>query len=212
MAKSRVTFNDGSDWTLQSVYPDPAYHFRNWTPDSQPVGDFAHVLSNEQLYRFRTSWRYGASFEIPGIAMGAFLRSSLDIANKLKAHLLNGGTCSVYTDDALGSSYATCGIMPGTMPMIQMTDRRTIEYSMQLSLIDLSASPVEMTCHYLSSEQLAYHMLVGGVYVLGYGNKANEATAFLKDNGSGVMVLDDSAAAETHYLYLVDPDSNLVIA
>lgn len=44
--------------------------------------------------------------------------------------------------------------------------------------------------------QNAYLMLVGGTYRLGVGKKENEADAYLKDNGSGVYILDDDSAEE----------------
>ena len=45
--------------------------------------------------------------------------------------------------------------------------------------------------------QPAYLVLDGGVYKFAYGGKrADEADAFLKDNGSGVYVLDDDPAEE----------------
>ena len=48
-----------------------------------------------------------------------------------------------------------------------------------------------------------------GVYVL--KTLSSEATAYLKDDGAGNITLDDSAAAENRYLYLVDSTNNLVI-
>lgn len=135
---------------LESDWPDPASRFANWTPRKRPVGDSAHVMANEQRYMFRTSWRYGATFEIRGIQMGAAAGSALDIADRLIAHLLNDGTCSVYAEDALGSSYVTCGVMPGTEPELVPADRRKIEYSLALALINLASSPVQMICHYSS--------------------------------------------------------------
>lgn len=42
-----------------------------------------------------------------------------------------------------------------------------------------------------------------GTYVLGSGDKAGEASAFLQDNGSGVYVLNDDPAEEDRKMYLV---------
>lgn len=44
--------------------------------------------------------------------------------------------------------------------------------------------------------QNAYLMTSGSVYVFGVGKKENEATAFFKDNGSGVYILDNNSAEE----------------
>jgi hypothetical protein len=149
VAKARLTFTDDvGAATLQSDWPSPADRFGNWTPIKRPVGDSANRLSDETLYMFRTSWRYGASFEIRGLGMGAAAGSALDIADRLIAHLLNGGSCAVFTEDKLSSSYATCGLMPGVAPSLQQTDARSIEYTISLSLINLAGSPVQMICHY----------------------------------------------------------------
>lgn len=56
----------------------------------------------------------------------------------------------------------------------------------------------------------AYFMISGGRYVLGSGNKAGEAAAFLKDVGAGKFVLDSDPAEEDRALYLTG--SNRVIA
>lgn len=146
MAKSRVTFNDGTARTLQSDWPEPGSRFANWRPDTRPIGQTGVALADEAIHMFRTSTRYGCHFEIHGLGMGASAGSALDIANKLKAHLLGGGTCAVVTEDALGSSYASCGLMPGTEPEVVQVDRRAIEYVMRLSLINRAAA--EMICHY----------------------------------------------------------------
>lgn len=148
MAKSRITFDDGTARTLQSDWPDQGSRFRNFRPDTRPIGQTGTQLSNGALHMFRTRIQYGCHFEIHGLGMGGSAGSALDIANKLKAHLMGGGQCAVYTEDALGSTYATCGLMPGTEPEITPTNSRAIEYAMRLSLINLAGSPVEMICHY----------------------------------------------------------------
>lgn len=213
MAKPRVTFTfEGVAYQLQSDFPDPASRFRNWMPDRLPIGDAVHVQANEQMYRFRTSWRYGAHFEIPGLGMNILASASaLTIAQKLKAHLLDGGTCSVYTEDLAGSTYATCGLWPNSTPELALTDRRTMEYVLRLSLINLASSPVEMNAFYHATTPVAYLMLVGGVYVFGTGAKASEADAYLKDAG-GYYTLDDDPAEEDKLLfYVVHPDDSKVV-
>lgn len=44
----------------------------------------------------------------------------------------------------------------------------------------------------------------GGKLTLGTGAKSAEATAFLKDNGSDALILDDDPAAEERPLYAFD--------
>jgi hypothetical protein len=151
MAKARIVFDPGTgSVTLQSDYPiDVAGRFQKWQPDTSPQGPAVNVLANEQLYRFRTSTRYGCSFELHGLLMGTnSTTSSLNIANRLKAHLENGGTCQVITQDANGATYATCGLAPGTTAQIYLVNARALEYAIRLSLINLAASPAEMVCNY----------------------------------------------------------------
>lgn len=219
MAKSRITFTDDvGAATLQSSYPEPACRFSNWTPTKRPVGDSAHDLADEGLHMFRTSWRYGATFQVEGLAMGSWPDTSpLNIADRLIAHLLNGGTCAVITEDAYESTYSTCGLMPGTVPSLAQSNRRSIEYTLTLALINLAASPVQMVCHYLVNAPIAYLMASGeaNIYVLGFGHESAEATAFLKDDGTGTNTfdLDNSLAEKDRDFFLVDQgtDSNLVV-
>lgn len=74
--------------------------------------------------------------------------SLAEIADRLKYHLLNGGTCTVYTNDAAASSYATCGLKPGTTPQLTLSDRRTLEYTLSLQLINLAGSPARFLAAY----------------------------------------------------------------
>lgn len=152
MAKARITFTDTiGAATLESDYPEPACRFAGWTPLSAPQGDAAHVQSTAARTMDRTSWRYGASFNIRGLGMGAAAGSALDVADRLILHLLNGGSCAVHTEDELGAVYPTCGIMPGTEPRLTLSDARHIEYTLSLALINLAAVPVAMAAHYGAS-------------------------------------------------------------
>lgn len=149
MAKARITFTDGvGAATLSSEFPiDVACRFRGFKPDTSPQGDTAVALADESLHMFKTSTRYGCHFEIHGIFMGTNATTSmLNIANRLKAHLEEGGACAVATEDANGASYASVGLMPGTRPEIVQTNARALEYAMRLSLINRSAAA--MVCNY----------------------------------------------------------------
>lgn len=55
---------------------------------------------------------------------------------------------------------------------------------------------LEQDRHTGEGPQVAYLMLSGSVYVFGVGKKENEADAWLKDNGSGVYLLDNDPAEE----------------
>jgi hypothetical protein len=134
--------------TLQSDRPAPASRFAGWTALSNPQGEAGHTQSVGARAMNRTSWRHGVAFTVPGLRMGAASGSSLDIADRLCGHLLKGGTCQVITEDALGSSYATCGLMPDTMPTLRLADRRTLEYELTIALINLATNPVAMHAYY----------------------------------------------------------------
>ena len=54
------------------------------------------------------------------------------------------------------------------------------------------------------------HPSVAGVYVLGVDAKSAEATAFLKDNGSGVYVLDNDPSEEDRIPLLLSTSVVLV--
>lgn len=220
MPKPRIVFTNASgvSRTLQSDYPDPASRLKNWHGDVQPVGDFAHDLATETLHRFRTSWRYGCHFEMHGLRMGAFNASSFaaspkDIALELRQMLLNGSSCALYTEDAYGNSYATLGLMPGTMPEVFLVNRRTMEYGLRLSLINLAASPTAIECHYQTGyERIAYFVDQGSnIYSLEYGAEPVDADAFLKLDSGSIYVLDSDRAEKDLDALLVDADSLLVV-
>lgn len=71
-----------------------------------------------------------------------------DIADRLRFHLRNGGTCAVQTSDAAASAYATCSIAPGAVPQLTLTDKRALEYTLALPLLNTAGSPVQMVCRY----------------------------------------------------------------
>lgn len=224
MAKPRITFTnlEGVARTLQSDYPDGVgCRLKSFHRDGgKPIGDMAHALADEALYRFRTSRRYSASFEMPGLRMGGFNASSFaasphDIACELIAALLNGNgfTCALYTEDAYANSYPTLGLMPGTEPELALTDRRTMEYTLSLSLINLAASPVPIECHYLTGYEREVYLVDQGssIYTLEYGAELADADAWLKDEGSDIYSIDGARAEKDRMFYLVDEDTSLVV-
>lgn len=74
----------------------------------------------------------------------------VDLADRLAYHLENGGTCQVDTGDYEGNSYATCGLAPGaTASPPVLSDKKNLEYTLSLSLVNLAGSPARMRCHYL---------------------------------------------------------------
>lgn len=145
-----ITFNDGAAATLSNGKSAPADRFANWTQKTLPVGDSCHRLSDEALYMFRTSTRYGASFELRFIPIAAVGGVRLvEVADRLIAHLKGGGTCTVNTGDSGSNSYTTCGLWPGSEPSLIQQSSGPLEYSLTLALINLAGSPSAMICRYV---------------------------------------------------------------
>ena len=145
-----IMFTDGiGAATLTNGKPTPADRFTGWVTKSLPVGDSANRQSDGALTRLRYRTDYGASFSLTMIPVATTGGQRLvDIADRLIFWLLNGGTCTVNTGDAESNSYATCGLMPGTTPTLALSDKRNLEYTLTLDLINLAGSPVRMVCHY----------------------------------------------------------------
>lgn len=143
---ARIEFNDGEAAVLSSDHPTPADRFASWTPMTRPHGDVAHTLADETLHRFTLRTDYGATFELRGLHMGSADDSALDIAERLVVHLLNGGTCAVYTDDKISSQYTNCGLWPDSTPSLVQADARDLDYTLSLSLLNLAGA--RMIAHY----------------------------------------------------------------
>jgi hypothetical protein len=146
-----ITFNDGAAATLTNGKAVPGDRFSNWVTVTKPVGDSANRQSDGALSMFVFRTDYGATFEltqIPVAVVGGV--RSVDVAARLIAWLMRGGTCTVATGDVETNSYATCGLMPGTTPTLTLSDKRSLEYTLSLALINLAGSPVALVCHYIA--------------------------------------------------------------
>lgn len=145
-----ITFTDTvGAATLKNGKPSPADRFANWVPLSRDVGDSAPRMSDGAVSMFVYRTDYGCSFELRSIPVAAVSGVRLvEVADRLIKHLLRGGTCAVNTGDSASSSYATCGLMPGTTPSLVQSDAAHLEYTLSLSLINLAGSPVAMVCRY----------------------------------------------------------------
>jgi hypothetical protein len=137
--------------TLSNGKTAPGDRFGNWVPITRPYGESAARQSDGAITMFLFRADYGASFElsqIPVLTTGGV--RLVDIADRLIAWLLLGGTCAVNTGDVGAASYPTCGLLPGTTPTLTMSDRKNLEYTLSLSLLNVAGSPVPMVCHYLA--------------------------------------------------------------
>lgn len=139
-----IQFTDGTGAvTLQSAWPAPANRFGAWRPFAVPIGEGAHALGTGQRYQFVHRTDYGASFEIRGL-----VNTDVDLALRLQAHLISGGTCTVNTADAASRSYATCCIAPDAEVSIEGPDVVTLEYVVRVAVINVAAAPAAMLCEY----------------------------------------------------------------
>lgn len=143
-----ITFTDGTgaatlDNGLRLVGGGVGSRFSGWVPTTIPVGATATALGTgaRTMFRFRTD--YGATFELRNIPV-----ASVAIADRLRAHLLQGGTCAVYTEDAAARTYATCGLAPEATPELSQSDGGLFLYTLSLALINLATPAVAMRCEY----------------------------------------------------------------
>lgn len=140
-----ITFDDGSAATLDNGKPAPGDRFANWTPFPEPIGDSSARQSDAAITMFVFRTDYCVRFDLPHIpSTGA--SSKLSIAHRLIAHLIKGGTCAVNTGDVASNSYATCALRPGSKPQLALTNKRTLEYTLSLELINRGGAM--MACRY----------------------------------------------------------------
>lgn len=133
--------------TLTNGKPFPANRFDNWTPITRPYGDLVHRQSDMTPSSFRLGTVYGCSFElskIPQRTTDTF--RYVTIADRLIAHLLNAGSCTVNTGDSDTASYSSLYLMPGLQPSLTLVDPNQLEYTLSLALF--SPAGTRLVCHY----------------------------------------------------------------
>jgi hypothetical protein len=135
--------------TLRNGHPAPGDRFAGWTPVHNPIADAVVALGTRATHSFRFATEYGALFRLEHLPMrqtsGVYY---VEIAARLVAHLVDGGTCSVQPEDGSGTVYATCGLLPGTRPELAMSDRGPLLYTLSLAVVNLAGAP--MVCRYAS--------------------------------------------------------------
>lgn len=146
MAACTITFTDTiGAATLKNGKPSPADRFSNWVQRTTPTGEIAYRQSDLAPTRVRFGWRYGVSFELRAIPLDAVSAVRMvDVADRLIAHLLNGGSCVLNTGDSATTVHSGCTLMPGTEPALTMSDPVNLEYTLSLSLIGAS----RLFCYY----------------------------------------------------------------
>lgn len=143
MATSLTWTDEIGAATLVNGLPAPADRFAGWTPFRRPVGPRAHALGTGLPYKYRLRTDYGARFRLEYIKP-----TRHELVMRLIDHLENGGVVTVNTGDAAGRSYAACYVAEGfdLSGALEQSDRRTIEYTLTLELINSGAA--DMLCLY----------------------------------------------------------------
>lgn len=133
---SSITWTDGGGAaTLTNGKPVPADRFTGWTPNSPVVKAEADSLGTGQPYPFVFRTDYGATFsldKIPNTSQATVLR--------LIRWLEAGGVVTVNTGDAANRTYATCYMPKGAHPSFTLSDKRTLEYTLSLTLLNVAAA------------------------------------------------------------------------
>ena len=147
-----ITFTDAiGAAALRNNYPATSGgRFASWTPTTRNFGDAVNRLSDGAVTMFSYRTDYGASFELHGIPVKAQTGGTnyVSIADRLIAWLLIGGTCAIACEDTPVSVYATCGLWPGSVPSLTISDRRFLEWTLSLQVLNLAVSPVQMIAVY----------------------------------------------------------------
>lgn len=139
---SSITWTDATGAaTLTNGKPVPADRFSGWTPDVPLVKAESRALATGQPYPFLFRTDNVASF-----ALAQIPNTKQDLAIRLIAHLGGGGVVTVNTGDVALRSYTSCYLAAGAVPRLALTDPRTLEYTLSLTLLNTAGAP--MLCVY----------------------------------------------------------------
>lgn len=145
-----ITFTDAvGAATLTNGKVFPGDRFGGWEPHTIPIGTAVARQSDGAISMFVFRTDYGASFELRAIPSRTTAGVSQNqIADRLVAWLLQGGTCSIATGDAEANVYPTCGLKTGSSPTCRLSDPPNLEYTLALEVVNLAATPRQMVCRY----------------------------------------------------------------
>lgn len=139
-----IDFTDGTgSASLACSWPTPANRFRSYAPDVADKQDVAHGLGTGRRHVYTYADIYTAAIELPGI-----LKSDLDIAVRLKKHLLAGGLVTLTSDDGNSTSYTDCALAEGSDVTIELEDRQMLEYVVRATFVSQDSPPVPLLFEY----------------------------------------------------------------
>lgn len=129
MTAASITWTDATGTDSLSTFPGVPQRFNNWTPNYVPVGPKAVGLGTGQTFVFPFRNDLTVALEIAPLA-GTYL----DLALRLKLHLLDGGSVVVSTTNFMSTYFETCILAPKTEPQISFLDSTMMEYSFAVIL------------------------------------------------------------------------------
>lgn len=106
-----------------------------WTPDVDPIGPSEVALGSGQTFQWVFRTDQVVKFTLPYISP-----AQASEMLRLKAHLLGGGSVTVFTGDGAARVY-TCRIRPETVPVVNQ-DPESGEFALVLELLNTGGTPM----------------------------------------------------------------------
>lgn len=136
---SYVEFNDGSLVTLSNGLPAPGNRFLNWAPKPVVVGPRHHALGTGIPYVYKHALVHTVTF-----VLAEFPQSKLADLLRFKAHLDNGGSFTLYTEDAAARTYPNCYLAEGGS--VDLSDPDPVELLRTLTATVMNAAGTPFLC------------------------------------------------------------------
>jgi hypothetical protein len=143
MAGAIVTWTDSVGAATLSLWaPGVGTRVCAYVPRTDPIGQGRTLLATgaRRMWVYRTD--YTASVELRLLPV-----SALPLVNRLRAHLLNGGTIALDTGDGT-HTYATLGLAPESDADLRLADPRQRRYTLSFRVLNLAASPTDVVVDY----------------------------------------------------------------
>jgi hypothetical protein len=143
MAGAILTWTDDvGAATLQDWAPGAGSYLCAYVPRTDPIGQGRTLLATGA----RVFWRYRTDYTA-NVELRLLPVSALPLVNRLRAHLLNGGTIALDTGDGT-NTYATLGLAPESDPDLRLADPRRRLYTFGFRVINLAATPADVVVEY----------------------------------------------------------------
>lgn len=131
-----IAWTDGAGAaSLTNGKPVPSDRFSGWTPGSLAIIAEVDALATGQPFPFVYRNDATATFSLEKIP-----NSSQATVLRLIRWLESGGVVTVNTGDASSRSYTSCYLPKGARPSFTLSDRRTLEYTLTLTLLNTAGT------------------------------------------------------------------------